>query len=125
MQENHSLISEFAAFLAKSWMWIVTIFGGIVAKVSLDVLNGKKMTFVQRLAVIGISFFGGYLTAVYCDSNGLSEQGKWMVPLATLFSETIIMWVVNNHKCIFFQILGVFTKGNDNNNNQPPIPPAF
>jgi hypothetical protein len=123
MHEKHYLINEFAAFMAKTWIWIVTIMGGIVAKVSLDVLNGKRMSFTQRLAVIGISFFGGYLTAVYCESNNMSEQGKWMVPLATLFSETIIMWVVNNHKRIFFQILGVFTNKNQQNNDNdlPPV----
>lgn len=100
------------AFLTKSGVWIVTILGGVAAKISLDVLNGKKMSFTERLAVIGISFFGGYLTAVYCESNNMSDQGKWMVPLATLFSETIIMWIVKNHKRIFFQILTVFTNKN-------------
>lgn len=115
------------AFLSKTWIWLVTIMGGIAAKVSLDVLNGKKMSFMERLAVIGISFFGGYLAAVYCDSNGMQEQGKWIVPLATLFSETIIMWVVKNHKRIFFQILGVFTKGSNDHhhNDDEPIKPAF
>lgn len=100
------------AFLTKSGVWIVTILGWVAAKISLDVLNGKKMSFTERLAVIGISFFGGYLTAVYCESNNMSDQGKWMVPLATLFSETIIMWIVKNHKRIFFQILTVFTNKN-------------
>lgn len=127
MDEKHYIINEFMAFLSKTWIWLVTIMGGIAAKISLDVLNGKKMSFMERLAVIGISFFGGYLAAVYCDSNGMQEQGKWIVPLATLFSETIIMWAVKNHKRIFFQILGVFTKGNNDNhhNDDEPIKPAF
>ena len=132
MEEKHYLLSEFMAFLSKTWILIVTIMGGIAAKVSMDVLNGKRMSFTQRLAVIGISFFGGYLTAVYCEGNAMTEQGKWLVPLATLFSETIIMWVVKNHKRIFFQVLGVFTKSNDNNNGRinnddddEPIKPAF
>lgn len=112
MEEKHYLINEIMAFLTKSGVWIVTILGGVAAKISLDVLNGKKMSFTERLAVIGISFFGGYLTAVYCESNNMSDQGKWMVPLATLFSETIIMWTVKNHKRIFFQILTVFTNKN-------------
>lgn len=112
MEEKHYLLSEFMTLLSKTWIWIVTIMGGIVAKISLDVLNGKQMTFIERVATIGISFFGGYLTAVYCESNNMSDQGKWMVPLATLFSETIIMWIVKNHKRIFFQILTVFTNKN-------------
>lgn len=112
MDEKHYLLNEFMTLLSKTWIWIVTIMGGIVAKISLDVLNGKQMTFIERVATIGISFFGGYLTAVYCESNNMSDQGKWMVPLATLFSETIIMWTVKNHKRIFFQLLTVFTNKN-------------
>lgn len=120
MDEKNYLAHEIMAFISKSGMWIVTIVSGVVAKISLDVINGRKMTAVQRLAVTGISFFGGYLTAIYCTSNGMDEQGKWMVPLATLFSETVIMWVVNNHKRIFFHLLSFFTKSN-NDNNQPPV----
>jgi len=112
MEEKHYLINEFMTLLSKTWIWIVTIMGGIIAKISLDVLNGKQMTFIERVATIGISFFGGYLTAVYCESNNMNDQGKWMVQLATLFSETIIMWVVKNHERIFFQLLTVFTNKN-------------
>lgn len=110
MDEKHYLLNEFWAFLSKTWIWLVTIMGGIVAKISLDVLNGKKMSFIERLATIGISFFGGYLTAVYCESNNMTEQGKWMVPLATLFSETVIMWFVKNHKHVLNHLLAFFTR---------------
>lgn len=125
MEEKHYIANEIAAFLSKSWTFIFTLMTGIIAKLSLDTLGGKKRNWRQFLAVIGISAFGGNMAWIYCKSHNMMEQAGWIVAFATLFSETIIRWVVDNHKRIFFQILGVFTNKNHNNDNNDNLPPVI
>jgi hypothetical protein len=114
MEEKHYILNEFMAFLSKSSVWIITILSGVIAKISFDVLGGRRLSFVQWCAVVGISVFGGYMMGTYCDSNGWEKQGRWMVPLATLFSEKIIMWCMNNYDPILRYI---FLKKKDKEEN--------
>lgn len=117
MEEKHYILNEIAAFFSKSWTFIFTIMTGVVAKISLDELNGKTRNWRQRLAVMGISAFGGSITAMYLIAHNQMIDFFWIVPVATLFTETVVMWIVKNHKRIFFQLLNVFT-------NRAGVPPT-
>jgi hypothetical protein len=49
--------------------------------------------------------FFGYLTAVYCSNNQMDNQGKWLVPLATLFGEKIMIYLTTHYKAILHKII--------------------
>jgi hypothetical protein len=121
MEEKHYILNEIMAFFSKSWTFLFTILTGVVAKLSLDELGGKKRNRRQRIAVVGISIFGGNMAWIYCKSHGLMEQAGWIVAVATLFSETIIRWFVENHKRILFQLLNMFTSKGQNQTVDPSL----
>jgi len=45
------------------------------------------------------------LTAVYCSNNDMENQGKWLVPLATLFGEKIMIYLTTHYKSILQKII--------------------
>lgn len=112
MEEKHYIINEIAAFFSKSWTFIFTIMVGAIAKLSIDELSGKVRNRKQKWAVTFLSIFGGCVCGMYLISEGLIVKYFWTVPVATVFSETVVMWIIKNHKRIFFQILSVFTNKN-------------
>lgn len=109
MEEKHYIATEIWAFVSKTWIWIVSITLGSLTKIALDILNGKKFNLIQIFATFWISFFGGYLTSIYCVANNLIEQGMWIVPLATVSSYTVMMWFIRNNRSILNHLLAYFT----------------
>ena len=101
MEEKKDIV----AFLAKSYLWIGMILSGIMAKISLDVLGGRKLTRAQWIAVVGISVFGGIISNEWCTSNGWDDQRGWIVSLSALFSERICIWIGRNMNEILRTIL--------------------
>jgi len=112
MEEKHYILNEIAAFFSKSWTLIFTILTAGIAKLSIDELSGKVRNRRQRWAVLFLSVFGGCVCAMYLISHHIIETYFWTIPIATVFSETVVMWIIKNHKRIFFQILTVFTNKN-------------
>lgn len=110
MQDQHDILNDILTGISKMWIWIAMILSGVVAKISFDVLSGRKLSFIQWCAVIGISVFGGYMMGTWCDSNGWEKQGRWLVPMATLFSEKLFIYIMDNYERIGDHILLFFTK---------------
>lgn len=82
---------EFLTFISKIWVWILYVLVGLMCKYSLEIRNGKKMTLAQALAGAGIAFFVGFIASVICIQNDMEKQGMWIVPLATLVSDKIVL----------------------------------
>lgn len=90
--------------------YVIGVGVGLVAKLSYDIYMKRTLTFVQWCAVISISVFCGYITSAYCTSVGRVELGQVLVPLATLFGEKVVVYLMENHKYIFGVLLSFFKR---------------
>ena len=107
MEVQHNELQE---FLARSWVWIVGIGAGVLAKISSEVLMKRKISLVQWLGIVGVSVFFGYIAAIWCDSNGWVEEGRFIVPIFTLMGEKITIYLSTNYMRIGDAILYLFKK---------------
>lgn len=106
MEEKNDLIG----FFIKAYLWIALVLAGVIAKISLDVLGGRKLTKGQWLAVVGISVFGGIVSNEWCAANGWDDQRGWIISLSALFSERVCIWIGRNMNEILRTILLKSTK---------------
>jgi len=105
MSDEKSIVSELYLFMSKAGASILAVFIGIMAKISHDIMLKKKHSWAEWMGILGMSVFGGYLMGQYCSSHDMQEQGKWLIPLATLFSEKIFMYIAANWNKIMNVIL--------------------
>lgn len=96
MSDEKTLIHEMQIFISKAGASIAAIAIGVMAKISHDIMLKKRHSFLEWLAIVGVSVFGGYLMAQYCLTHHLEDQGKYLIPMATLFSEKLIMYITAN-----------------------------
>jgi len=102
--------SEIHEFMARTGTWILAIGIGIIAKISTELMMKRKVSFIQWIAIVGISIFFGYLSAVWCDQNGWVSQGRYIVPVVTLMGEKIVIYMAANYQRIGDALLSIFTK---------------
>lgn len=65
---------------------------------------------VQWIGIMGVSIFGGYMMAAWCHNKGWLEQSCYLVPLATLFSEKVMIYITTNYRAIIDRIVDAFFK---------------
>lgn len=82
---------EIVTFFSKVWVWLLYILMGLMAKYSYDIIRGKRITLAQAFASAGIALFVGFIASVVCINNDMEREGMWIVPIATLLSEKIVM----------------------------------
>lgn len=93
------------------YKWLLMILVGIVGKLSHDLSRRRRLTFYQWLGVIGVSAFVGYVVCVWCIGNGLEQQAAFIVPIATLLGEKIMIYVTDNFKNIATRVIdAIFRK---------------
>lgn len=85
---------EMIEFITKWWVWFCYIGIGVIAHISNMLMSSKKRTFKQIMASVGAALFVGYLTSVYCIVH-FPEEGKYIVPIATLSADKIVDFLVN------------------------------
>jgi hypothetical protein len=88
--------------------WVMGIVIGLLGKISYEIYMKRALSILQWIAVIGLSIFCGYQTAIYCQANGYESQSSWAVPMATLMGEKIFIYFMSNYKKIFTAILSFF-----------------
>jgi len=88
--------------------WVMGIIIGVLGKISYEIYMKRALTVLQWIAVIGLSIFCGYQTAIYCQLNGHETESTWAVPMATLMGEKIFIYVMSNYRKIFTGILSFF-----------------
>lgn len=115
--DNHG--HEVAEFISRSWAWAASICVGVVAKISTEILMKRKLTFIQWIAIVGVSVFFGYLASVWCGSNNWEVQGRYVVPLVTLMGEKIMIYLTTNYRRILDTTLSIFTKKGGQENGNP------
>ena len=103
--------NEIIEFFSRSWGYIASILAGVLAKVSTEILMKRKLSFIQWIAIVGISVFFGGLSALWCDSYHVSDHARYTIPpLCTLRGEKIMIYVTSTYKRIGDAILSIFTK---------------
>ena len=82
---------EILTLLTKVWVWLLLVLLGLIGKISVDMLQGRKMTGRQILSSIGIGLFVGVVTAALCVYKGWTQAGIVIIPIATSMSEKIML----------------------------------
>lgn len=90
--------------------YIISIGVGLLAKISYDLYMKRTLSLIQWVAVIAISVFCGYLTGTYCHTYNMHDASQILVPLATLFGEKLIQYVMENHKTILNNLISMFKR---------------
>lgn len=117
MHEKANIFQEIVAFFAKWGTIVMSIGVGVLAKVSTELLLKRKLSMLQWLGIMGVSIFGGYLMGMWCHINGWQEQSYYLVPITTLFSEKITIYMMTNYKMILSRILDIFINKAERNND--------
>lgn len=116
-EKDASLWAEILNFFTKSYTWILFIGVGMVGKFGMYFRSSKRDTGWQILGSTFIAGFVGYLASVWCMNNypisegGYSRQGAFIVPMATLLSDRVIMFLMNiNYTVILERVIEVTIK---------------
>lgn len=88
------LSDELASLFTSIWKLTALILLGIVGKFSYSYLTGKRITPVQAISTIGLAVFVGVIAGVLCRKMDFEEQAIWIVPIATLMSDKIIIAIM-------------------------------
>lgn len=97
---------EAIAFLGKWVVWVISIAVGLIAKLSYELSQKRKLGVWQVFGITGISIFFGYLASILCVNNGWVTQGQIIVPVATLLGEKLAAYSVTNFNKIIDTVLG-------------------
>lgn len=84
---------EIIAFVSKIYIWVVYVALGYLAQICANVLRGKKMTWPQAFASLGIAAFVGYIASVWCYHKSPSIA-PYVVPFSTLLSRELVFAVL-------------------------------
>lgn len=87
-----TLPQEVLSFLTKALACFLYVGIGVIAIIGEKLMNGKRIKDLRVLGAIMVSFFIGYISAVWCMSN-MPEKAKYIVPLCTVSSEKIFIIV--------------------------------
>lgn len=88
---------EVTQFLAKVGVWAVYIVPTIIAKLAWD-RNKGKLSWMQILVKVIVCLFIGYFTATICENYGWQKQGRLAVPVATLWSDSLMNLIMSKQE---------------------------
>lgn len=101
---------EWYTLLVKATTWVGTVLSATAAKISTDILMGRKLSFIGWMAVIIISVFWGWLAGLICAHRDVDgAQASAIISLAALLGEKLSIYITINYKEIFGRILSVIT----------------
>lgn len=107
------LRDELIEFFTRFGSWIIGITVGVAAKLAFE-SKTRILSKKEKIVIVVISAFIGYLTALYWDYKGWDNTIKIAVPVATLVGEGVVEWAMDNTKTIlkalFKNNFGVNTK---------------
>jgi hypothetical protein len=73
---------------------------GVIAKLSYDIYMKRTLSILQWISIVGLSVFSGYLMSVFCVSKNMEKEAQYLVPIATLMGEKIVVYLFENYKDI-------------------------
>lgn len=99
------ILAQFFQFILKNSALLVALSIGMVAKIAID-SRARKLTKRDIFIKIILSSFVGYSVGRYLQDHNMASKVVWVVPLATLTGESLILWIMVN----FNKILSYFAK---------------
>lgn len=94
---KQTIWDEITQFLIKLGAWAVYIVPTIVAKLAWDRKNGQ-LSKAQILVKVIICLFIGYFAAVICENYGWTKEGRFAVPVATLWSDMLMNLIMSKQE---------------------------
>jgi len=100
MQKEHYDFTDLLNFFTKIWSWVFLVFIGLVGKFGLYLQSGQKYNGWKLLGSTLIAAFVGYLASIYCIEhypcdNGFNHQAAFIVPIATLMSDRLMLLIIS------------------------------
>jgi len=77
--------------ISKIWIYAIGIVSAVFAKISYDVLTGRKLTFGKTVAITCISLFAGYLTTFGLILIHYPVMASILGPLVTFLGEKLFI----------------------------------
>lgn len=102
--------NDLSSFLTKFTTAIIMVAVGVLGKISYELVMKRKLGVLQWIGIVGVSVFVGYLSYMWCNHSGFTNQLGVIVPIATLLGERILIYVTSNSQLIFQKILSLFIK---------------
>lgn len=101
--EVHQFVSKFGAAIMSALV-------ATMAKISHEILNRRKLSWIAWLAIIGVSLFWAWMGGLFSAwMNYSTFATSLVVGLATLLGEKINIYLAANYKSIFEKIINIFT----------------
>lgn len=108
MQNN-----DFNELFAKFGAWVLSAITAVMAKISNEILNKRDLTWLQWIAIVGISLFWAWMAGLFCAWRQFDTiYSSIIIGLATLLGEKFNIYLSHNYKKIIDRVLSVFTNKN-------------
>jgi len=95
---------EFGQFLGKALMWLAYAAIGVIGKIAFDSNNSKlskKKIFVKSV----LSIVVGIISGLACEALNEPRWEKFVIPVATLLGESIVLYFMTDFKDILERFL--------------------
>lgn len=92
--------TDVEVFIHKYGQFIIGTGLGVIAKLSYDIYMKRTLSILQWISIVGLSIFSGYLMSVYCVSKDMDAEAQYLVPIATLMGEKIVVYLFTHYKDI-------------------------
>lgn len=92
--------TDVEVFIHKYGQFIIGTGLGVIAKLSYDIYMKRTLSILQWISIVGLSIFSGYLMSVYCVSKDMEKEAQYLVPIATLMGEKIVVYLFTHYKDI-------------------------
>jgi len=99
-----TFIDDVIEFCTKNIALIMTLSVGAVIKALVD-LKIRDLRWYERVVNVVLSVCIGWVAWKYLKVNDKEDWSGFIVPLATLFGETIVMWTMTKSTVILDRIL--------------------
>lgn len=99
--------TDVGMFIHKYGQFIIGTGLGVIAKLSYDIYMKRTLSILQWISIVGLSVFSGYLMSVFCVSKNMEKEAQYLVPIATLLGEKIVVYLFANYKDIIHAFIKV------------------
>jgi hypothetical protein len=104
--DEKSVLHEITVFLSKAGASILAIIVGVMARLSHDILMKKKYSFLEILAIMGISIAGGILAGFLCSALSITGPTAYsIIVLCSKCAELIFKYLHENFDRLFSPVI--------------------
>lgn len=101
---------EVQQFVSKFGAVIMSAIVATMAKISHEILNRRKLSWMAWIAIVGVSLFWAWMGGLFSAWMNYSNfAASLVVGLATLLGEKINIYLAQNYRSIFEKIINIFT----------------